>query len=555
MTTSIRTRLLILALVPVSVLALVLYFTANLQTNDLVNKEMVSVKSSVTNMQRRELQELMDMAYSSIKHIYENGGTLEEALPILRNLKFGKSGYIFGYTNSGKRILLGQSDKGMGKNFWDLQDKRGNYLVQGLIDAAKNGDGFYTYWFPRPGKTEAEPKESYSIYLDRWGVMLGTGFYLDDVATVLSSLESAGQVSVANSQATFAGIAIIAVVLAGIVGFIISLSISRPLANISESVKQLSEGDADLTRRVSVNDKHELGQLAEYINNFMGMLADLIQGVKTNAQLTHQNAETITRHSSDLAALVSDQDAETDQVATAVTEMTSAATEISSSASQAAGSASEAAKETNRAKDIISNAAVEMNALNNDIGASAYEVEELGKGVESISAVIQVINTIADQTNLLALNAAIEAARAGEHGRGFSVVADEVRSLAQKTQTSTEEIATTVTDLTQKANTAVQSIRVSTDRSSKALVANHEAVEAIDRVVDSINQINEMNEQVASASEEQSSVCEDITQRLVTISDKSTETSEKGRESNVSAQTLLSNAESLADLVVRFKTN
>lgn len=551
---SIRNRLLLLALIPVLGLAVALFFAVKLQTQELVQNEMNSVKASVTEMKRAELKNLMDIAYSSIKHIYENGGSLEDALPILRNLKFGKSGYLFGYTDSGKRILLGQSDKGMGENFWDLQDKRGNYLVQGLIGAAKKGDGYYTYWFPRPGETEPAPKESYSIYLDRWGVMLGTGFYLDDVASVLNDLSDAGQETLKSSNTTFALIAVAGVLLAGIVGFMISLTISRPIARISGSVKELSTGDADLTARVAVNDRYELGQLADYINAFIDTLADLIRDVKKNSQLTHQNAGTITRHTMDLSTLVNEQDTETDQVATAVTEMTSAASEISSSAASAADSASEATKETRHSKEIISNAAAEMNALNNDIGAAAYEVEELGKGVESINTVIQVINAIAEQTNLLALNAAIEAARAGDHGRGFSVVADEVRNLAQKTQSSTEEIANTIAELTHKASAAVQSIRTSTDRSGKALSANTEAVEAIDRVVEAIGQINQMNEQVASASEEQASVCEDITERLVTISDKSKEASEKGRESNVSSETLLANAEALAQLVERFKT-
>ncbi len=551
---SIRNRLLVLALVPVIGLALALFFAVKLQTQELVKNEMSSVEVSVTKMKRAELKDLMDMAYSSIKHIYENGGSLEDALPILRNLKFGKSGYLFGYTDSGKRVLLGQSDKGIGETFRDLKDKRGNYLVQGLLNAAKSGDGYYTYWFPRPGETEPAPKESYSIYLDRWGVMLGTGFYLDDVASVLTEISNAGQQTLKSSNTTFALVALAGVLLAGIVGFVISLTISRPIARISDSVKALSAGDADLTARVDINDRYELGQLADYINAFIESLANLVRDVKKNSELTHQNAGTINRHTIDLSTLVNDQDAETDQVATAVTEMTSAASEISSSAASAASSAADATQETKHSKDIISNAAAEMNALNNDIGAAAYEVEELGKGVESINTVIQVINAIADQTNLLALNAAIEAARAGDHGRGFSVVAEEVRNLAQKTQSSTEEIAHTIAELTQKASAAVQSIRTSTDRSGKALTANTEAVEAIERVVAAIGQINQMNEQVASASEEQASVCEDITQRLVTISDKSKEASEKGRESNVSSETLLANAEDLARLVERFKT-
>eukprot|EP00003_Mantamonas_plastica_P033845 TRINITY_DN9952_c1_g1_i1.p2 TRINITY_DN9952_c1_g1~~TRINITY_DN9952_c1_g1_i1.p2 ORF type:complete len:556 (+),score=69.75 TRINITY_DN9952_c1_g1_i1:3696-5363(+) len=552
---SIRNRLLVLAMAPVIALAAMLFFTFTYQTQSLVDSQMATAEARVSEVKRSELKGLMDMAYTAIKHIYESGGTLEEALPILRNLQFGKNGYIFGYRDNGERVLLGQSDKGLGENLWDLQDSKGNYLVRGLVNAAKNGDGYYTYWFPKPGQQEGSPKQSYSIFLDRWGVMIGTGFYFDDVDEVLAELKGKGEEELSRSVTAILLITLMAVIITAIVGLGFSLTIIRPLSKITDSVRALSSGDADLTARVSVNDRFELGLLAEHINAFIKLLADLIQDVKGNAELTHQNAETIAGHTDALATLVNEQEAETDQVATAVTEMTSAASEISSSAASAANSAAEANQETGNAKGIISNAAAEMNALNNDIGSSAYEVEELGKGVESINSVIEVINTIADQTNLLALNAAIEAARAGEHGRGFSVVADEVRSLAKKTQASTEEIDEMIRNLSSRASVAVSSIQTSSERSSKALSANSEAVDAIDRVVEAIGQITQMNEQVAAASEEQSSVCEDITKRLVTISDKSKETSEKGRESNVSANTLLGNADGLQKLVGRFRTS
>ncbi len=552
---SIRSRLLLLALLPVLSLGVILYFTFGYQTRNLVDKQMESVGADVTELKRSELKQLMEMTYSSIAHIYENGGDLKDALPILKDLKYGESGYIFGYTETGDRVVLGQSDKGFGENFWDLQDQKGNYLVRGIVKSAVNGDGYYTYWFPKPGESEASPKSSYSIHLEKWDVVLGTGFYFDDVNAVLGVLAEAGESELKSSQIIFMSIAIIAVIGSVLVGILISRTISSPIATISKSVADLSEGDADLTARIKVNDKFELGQLADNFNRFLGLLGGLITDVKANAERAHENSESIVGHAGKMADLVNEQDAETDQVATAVTEMTSAANEISSNASTAASAATDAEKETATAKQTVSDAAAEMNALANDISAAAYEVEELGQGVGSINKVVEVINSVAEQTNLLALNAAIEAARAGEHGRGFAVVADEVRGLAQKTQRSTDEIAEMIASLDKKARSAVDSIRQSNDRSSKALTKNTEVVDAINRIVSSIGEITQMNEQIASASEEQTSVCEDITERLVTIADKSKETSEKGRETAVSADTLLDNSKSLSGLVSRFRTS
>ncbi|PCM45861.1 methyl-accepting chemotaxis protein [Marinobacter sp. ANT_B65] len=553
MPVSIRSRLLLLALLPVLTLATILFFSFTQQTRNLVDQQMGSVGEDVTELKRVELQRLMDMSYSSIAHIYENGGSLEEAIPILKNLKYGDSGYVFGYTETGDRVVLGQSDKGLGENFWDLQDKKGNYLVREIVQSAKSGDGYFIYWFPKPGETESAPKASYSIHLDRWNLVIGTGFYFDDVDAVLAEIEKEGESALESAQFVFVSIALFAVIGAAIIGLIISRTISSPIAKISSSVADLSKGDADLTARISVNDRFEIGALAGHFNRFLELLEDLIRDVKTNAELTRENAESIATHSKTMGLLVHDQDAETEQVATAVTEMTSAANEISSNASSAAMAASDADKQAMTSKQTVSDGAAEMNALANDIASAAYEVEELGAGVGNINSVVEVIKGVAEQTNLLALNAAIEAARAGDHGRGFAVVADEVRGLAQKTQKSTEEIADMISQLDTKAKAAVESIRKSNERSGKALSKNTEVVDAIDRIVSAIGEITQMNEQIAAASEEQSSVCEDITERLVTISDKSKETSEKGRETSVSADTLLDNANGLSSMVSRFR--
>lgn len=552
---SIRNRLLILALFPVVSLAIILFFTFTQQTRALVDQQMGTVESGVNELKRAELKQLMDMTYSSIAHIYENGGSLEEAIPILKNLKYGENGYVFGYTESGDRVVLGQSEKGLGENFWDLQDKKGNYLVREIVRTAKSGEGYFTYWFPKPEESEPSPKTSYNIHLERWDLVLGTGFYFDDVDAVLAEMESEGETVLNSVQLVFVSIGAIAVFVAVIIGVIISKTINSPLRKITNSVAGLSKGDADLTARIEVDDKYELGALADHFNKFLELLESLIADVKDNAERTRDNAESISSHSSTMGSLVHDQDAETDQVATAVTEMTSAANEISSNAAAAANAATDADKEAATSKQIVADAAAEMNALANDIASAAHEVEELGEGVGNINTVVEVINGVAEQTNLLALNAAIEAARAGEHGRGFAVVADEVRGLAQKTQKSTEEIADMIAKLDTKAKAAVESIRKSNERSGKALSKNTEVVDAIERIVAAIGEITQMNEQIASASEEQSSVCEDITERLVTISDKSKETSEKGRETSVSADTLLSNSNNLSDLVRRFRTS
>ncbi len=551
---SIRARLMVLALVPITLLTIVLQVAQVSKVESLVDHQLESVRTDFAEAKRTELKNYMDLAYGSIKDIYDNGGSFEDALPILKNLTFGDGGYIFGYTEKGDRLVMGKTTAGVGDNFWSLQDKQGNYLIQGIFNAAKNGDGYYTYWFPKLNETEPSPKTSYSIYLDRWKVFLGTGFYFDDVDAAIANLESKEAEQLESMLTSMVIIALVALGAAFIFGFLLSRSINRPLDDVSKSVAKLAEGEADLTARLNVSDRHELGQLAERLNTFIGNLGSLIGQVKSISSEVGNTSEHIVQQTKLVSTLVSDQDHETDQVATAVTQMTAAAAEISKNAVEAAEAANASDEQAKEIRQTVTAAAAEVNALANDIVESTDQVQALGQGVIEISSVLDVIKSIAEQTNLLALNAAIEAARAGEQGRGFAVVADEVRGLASKTQQSTEEISKMIERLETSSKAAVEGMVKSRERGVTALSKANEGVESIASIVQSVAVITQMNEQIASASEQQTAVCEEISQRLVHISDKANEASNVGKETNHSAEEMVAQSGTLFHLVERFKT-
>ncbi len=555
MPVSIGNRLLMLAAVPVIVLALALLLTFYQQSESMIERQIKLVEADVGDVKKAELKHLMDMTYASIRHIYEQGGSFEEALPILRNLQFGKNGYIFGYRENGDRLLLGNSDKGLGQNFWDLQDKQGNYLIRELLRASKSGDGYFTYWFPKPNETEPSPKTSYSIYLDRWKMFMGTGFYFDDVDEIVAELNADGAENLQSALLKTFFVAVIMLLAAFAGGYLLSLTIRRPISQISRSVDSLASGDADLAARLQVNDRFELGTLADRVNTFIATLATLIKQIKGISTNVSGHSETIAEQTGRMKQIVSEQDMETDQVATAVTQMTAAAVQISQSASEAADAANNSDATANKVRESVTIAASEVGMLADEIVASTARVTELGNGVTEISSVVDVIRNIAEQTNLLALNAAIEAARAGEQGRGFAVVADEVRGLASKTQQSTEEIASMIDRLGKSATDAVDAMAQSNERSGVTLGRAKEAAEAITQIVDSIALISQMNAQIATASEEQTNVCEEITQRLVQIADKANEASAIGSDCNASANALVEASQDLKQLIARFKTD
>ncbi|MDX2423330.1 MAG: cache domain-containing protein, partial [Amphritea sp.] len=191
MTLSISKRLTIMSAAPVVLLAIILFLLTLFESEQLRQEQLDLANIKFVEMKREELKFMNEMAYSAVRQLYENGGSLEEALPTLRTLKFGDNGYFFGYTGKGDRVFLGNSDKGIGENYWDLKDANGVYLVRELVKAGQNGGGIVSYHFPKPNQKVAEEKLSYAFYLERWDLMIGTGFYLDDVNAVLSDLDQA----------------------------------------------------------------------------------------------------------------------------------------------------------------------------------------------------------------------------------------------------------------------------------------------------------------------------------------------------------------------------
>jgi methyl-accepting chemotaxis protein len=171
MSLTIRSRLYILALVPLLVIALGMLGFTYVKTSELNDQQIDVTRTNMMNMKKAELRNYLQMAKSAVQPFLDRGASLEEAYPTLKTLEYGKTGYVFGYDSKGIRRVQGQSSKGIGDSFWSLQDKQGNYLIQDLIRNAKTGE-FTTYYFPKPGETEALPKLSYSIFIPEWDLKL-----------------------------------------------------------------------------------------------------------------------------------------------------------------------------------------------------------------------------------------------------------------------------------------------------------------------------------------------------------------------------------------------
>lgn len=245
---------------------------------------------------------------------------------------------------------------------------------------------------------------------------------------------------------------------------------------------------------------------------------------------------------------------ETDMVAAAVSQMSAAAQEIATHAQNAADAAKQADDEGSRAGIVVQEAISAIQKLAGEIDSATIVINDLESDVSNISAMVDVIRGIAEQTNLLALNAAIEAARAGEQGRGFAVVADEVRTLASKTQESTEEINSLIDRLQSASNEAVKAMATSKETGELTVSKANQAGESLQSIAHSVSTISDMNVQIATASEEQTAVTEDIARNITTIADSTASVTAAATETDESSQRLSEIGLSIKEKVDRFRT-
>ncbi|AVH29125.1 methyl-accepting chemotaxis protein [Vibrio diabolicus] len=551
MNLTIRKRLYILSIIPVLTIALGMMWFTYLQTSTYNQQQINHTHTTMMAMKKAELKNYVQMAHSALKPLLDRSASLQEAIPVLKELEFGQSGYIFAYDSKGVRVVVGKNNKGVGENFYNLQDKKGNYLIQDLLKNAKTGD-FTTYYFPKLGQTEALPKLSYSMFIPKWDIMIGTGFYTDDIDAIITEMENTANDELNNTLAAIAMFCVSIAVVVAIFAVLVNRSIMRPIEQFDSSIQSFAQGDADLTARMEVSSVPEFKQLAHNFNIFVESLQGIIKSVSHVGQEVVSETNNMSQRASQVDELASGQREETEQVATAMTEMTATAHEISGNANQAADSAKNADDNAQQAKHIVDSAANSVEALANEVSEASTVISRLESDVQNISSSLEVIQDIAEQTNLLALNAAIEAARAGDQGRGFAVVADEVRKLASRTQDSTGDIHKMIDQLKAGSDAAVKAMESSQARGEATVEEARAASVALQDIQAAIANIMDMNTLIATATEEQSQVGQEISQRIEVISQQSSQSAHLANQNRSGSQNLNHKANELYDLVGRF---
>jgi len=486
-----------------------------------------SLRTSLIEDRKIQTQFLVESAYSILDSYYQQykSGQLTEseakqnALANIRSMRYGDSGYFWINDMQAVVVLHPIKPELEGKDVSQAKDPMGKILFMEFINTVrKQKSGFVDYYWAKPGSAEPVPKLSFVKGFQPWDYVLGTGIYIDDVDEIyMQKVWQYGSISLAG------------IVLVVFFSIFLIRDIKNPITTLQQIMFHVQEKQ-DLTKRVDMKRKDELGDMGDSFNHMLEKFRDMLSHV--NDSITHLN-ETgnemgeISRRTN---TGIQRQHQQTELLASAMEQMLVAAEEVARGAVNAADAAYRADISAENGEEMVGDIILSINDLASDVSESAGVMKELKGDVENISSILAVIRGIADQTNLLALNAAIEAARAGEQGRGFAVVADEVRTLAQRTQEATQEIQSMIEQLQQRSDTAGEAMTKGCERATLSVKQVTQAGEALKEIHTSITEINNMNSQIATAAEEQTAVANEMRSSISDISQVASNTASESEQ-------------------------
>ena len=496
-------------------------------------------------------KQVVEAAHSVIDHFYQqqNQGNLtqeqaqQQAIEVLKSLRYDSSNYFWVNDFTPNMIMHPIKPKLDGQNIAGVKDPDGTALFIDMVKVVQaNGEGFVPYKWPKPGVDKPVDKISFVKGFTPWQWIIGSGTYIDDIDTIFSSQR--------NSLLAYATVLMMLIIS---LGFFIGKSIIAPTHEASNLMKNIAQGEGDLTRVLDNRAHDEVSRLAHYFNEFTKKMRDSLSDVAKNSDIVLEHAESVAEASDSAQLLTQSQNDITTQVATAMEQMTSQIRDVSNNANAAEKAANDARNNTNEGKEIISNTINQMQSLSTNIDGVSQVIASLAAESDNIGSVLDVIRGIAEQTNLLALNAAIEAARAGEQGRGFAVVADEVRTLANRTGQSTNEIQQMIQRLQSGAQEAVSAVKVSQDISNQTVEQTAKADDSLSKIDALMAVISDMNTQIARATEQQTQAADEVNLRINELAGMADESLATSEVLNGASLQLKSSSHSMSEVVSRFK--
>ena len=514
---------------------------------------LISGKNQMLEDRQAKVRNLVEVAHTTVAHFEKESRdgkiSVDEAkkgaMNALREMRYDKVEYFWINDLNDQMVMHPIKPELDGKKLDQLKDKNGKLLFLEFNKVVKaQGAGFVDYLWPKPGAEEGVPKISYVMGFQPWGWVIGSGIYTDDVDAkfrreaimlLLWGLGIGGFVSISL--------------------FLLSRNILKTLggdpALASSVARRIAAGDLATPIDCAADDKDSL--LAN-IRTMQDTLRQMIASIIGNAEKVASAAGQLLNASEDVADRARQQSDAASSMAASVEEMSVSIDQVRDNAQEAHGISIEAGSISQEGAEVIHSAATEMRKISDAVQSSSEIVEDLGRQSDQITSIVNTIKEIADQTNLLALNAAIEAARAGEQGRGFAVVADEVRKLAERTSLSTTEIAGMVGKIQNGTRSAVSSMQAGVVQVSHGVELANQAGDSINRIRDGAQRVTEVVNDISSSIGEQSMAGSQIAHQLETIARMSEESAIAVQHTAEAARHLQTLSASLHQAVAQFRT-
>jgi methyl-accepting chemotaxis protein len=542
-------------------------------------QEIASIKSMMMTEKKEKLKDLVKNTYAIMQSSYNaahdsqnvaEAQFMEDAKKEISALRYGSQSKDYFWINDMHPTMVMHPIKPAlnGKDLSDYKDPDGKHLFNEFVKVCREkGEGFVDYMWPKPGHDKPVPKLSYVKLFKPWNWIVGTGIYLDDIKAVEIQKTKEIKSAIARQRNELIGVIIILIALGTGVITYISRKITIPIKHTAEMLKDIAQGEGDLTKRLKVETKDEVGEMAEWFNRFIDAIQKIIKDVSQNANQVRDASGELSEISKQMTSGAKQTSEKAHVVAAAGEEMSSnmnsvaAATEeaatnlnmVAAAAEQMIATINEIAQNSEKANNITDDAVVQTQN-------ASGKVDELGSAAIEIGKVVETITEISEQVNLLALNATIEAARAGEAGRGFAVVANEIKDLAKQTAEATLEIKEKIGAIQGSTDATVteigQILKVINDVndivSTIATAVEEQSVttkEIAENVVQASQGIQGVNENVAQSS----IVAGDIAKDIAEVNQASGEINNSSSQVNMSAEALARLSETLNEMVGKFK--
>lgn len=538
-----RTKIVLLVLAAFLGLSTIITLGAIAVRSDLMDARKLQIRSVV----EASLQIATAYRARAAAGELSEGEAQELAKRAMHEMRFGgadgKAEYVYIWSSDGVSVMHPIRPEWAGRDMTaEIKDGQGRYTIRDIVAVARSaGAGFVDTSFPRPGSTEAVDKLQYVATFKPWNWIIGTGVYVDDVKAAF----------IARLSVDLAISGVIMVIIVGL-GVMIARSVLRQIGGEPAEALSIMERAAAGDLTVDVNAAAADSMLGG-LSRMLRSLREIVAQIASGAQTLKDTAESISHASGQVAVASSRQADSTSAMAAAIEQMTVSINHISDSARDTEGDSSEAANKAASGEQKVATATDEMQRIAGTVSTAADKIRSLEARTNEISSIAGVIKEIAAQTNLLALNAAIEAARAGEQGRGFAVVADEVRKLAERTSSATEEIGGMIGAIQGDTSSAVGTMDLALPQVERGVELAQEAAQSLRDIRDGASTTLSRIREVALATREQSAASNAIAQQVESIAQMVEETSASMQQTAESAQSLERVARDLGDLVARFR--